>query len=359
MGSARSLVGRTRFPRTRSPGGSLPRRRLSGVGPKPPRYPTSPRETLRSALRARGKDASHRPLQTNLHHEHSWTSLDFLRSRPSLRRSARPGENPARGRSLMQGPSRRRSEEALDGAPSALASQKLAALAEARVARRSVPCSARAELQAARRLGRRFRPFQRRAGLPLTRSVAPATSRPRERPSREPGPPLPLLSSKRAAHLDPARLSTAEEPPPRLLAQALQVPLAGFLQSIRFTSATAWTTPSPVSTREVALARRERGGNALASTAGRRFSVQGAGSGSRRIGLVQAMPGGATPKPIPAEHLTSRARPATGWRSRPRAASPPRERAHPQVPLARDPRCTLRAAFAGAPVRGFGPVRNT
>jgi len=61
----------------------------------------------------------------------------------------------------------------------------------------------------------------------------------------------------------------------------------------------------PASTREVALARRGHGGSALASTAGRRFSVQGAGSGSRRIGLDQAMPGRAIPKPIPAEHLVS------------------------------------------------------
>jgi len=95
--------------------------------------------------------------------------------------------------------------------------------------------------------------------------------------------------------------------------------------------------PAP-GTREVALARSGYGGGALASTTGRRFSVQGAGSGSRRIGLVQAMPGGATPKPIPAEHLASWARPAAGWRSRPRAASPPLERAHPRAPLARAPR---------------------
>jgi hypothetical protein len=59
--------------------------------------------SLAAALRARGNDASHRPLQTNLHHGHSRASLDFLRSHPGLRLGARPGENPARGGSLSQG----------------------------------------------------------------------------------------------------------------------------------------------------------------------------------------------------------------------------------------------------------------
>jgi len=48
------------------------------VGPAT-RLPRVASGSLAAPLRVRGKDASHRPLQTNLHHEHSWISLDFLR----------------------------------------------------------------------------------------------------------------------------------------------------------------------------------------------------------------------------------------------------------------------------------------
>jgi len=108
-------------------------------------------------------------------HEHSH---DFARFPPLAFRLApacSPRESPARGRSLKLGPPGRRSEEALDGAPSA-------SVSHARSPRRG---EGRAPLgtvlpggsfETTRRLGRGFRPSERRGGLPLTRSVA---SRPR------------------------------------------------------------------------------------------------------------------------------------------------------------------------------------
>jgi len=192
-----------------------------------------------------------------------------------------------------------------------------------------------AELRATHRLGRRFRPSERRASLPLARSVAPAL------PVLANGPPGRQDRCLRSSRQRGRRTSIQRAfPPPmgavhaclrRRFGAARRFPA---IDTIHERDRVDLIEPAP-GTREVALARSGYGGGALASTTGRRFSVQGAGSGSRRIGLVQAMPGGATPKPIPAEHLASWARPAAGWRSRPRAASPPLERAHPRAPLAR------------------------
>lgn len=109
------------------------------------------------------------------HHEHSRISLDFLRSPAGSRRRARPGERPARGRNLMLGPSRRRSEEALDGAPSASVSPGSQPSPErgSRAARYRAP---RREVRVGAPPGRRFRPSERRGGAA---SDALCRSRPR------------------------------------------------------------------------------------------------------------------------------------------------------------------------------------
>lgn len=79
-GHAHSLVGHTRFPRTLLARWASPRRRRPG-----PRPTTALSTPLPGALRLPStsrKDASHRLLQTDLHHEHPSFSFDFRHEHP-------------------------------------------------------------------------------------------------------------------------------------------------------------------------------------------------------------------------------------------------------------------------------------
>jgi len=199
-------------------------------------------------------------------HEHSRSSLDFLRSPAGSHRQTRPGERPARGRNLKLGPSRRRSEEALDGAPSASVSSGSQPSPErgSRAARYRSP---RREVRVGVPPGRRFRPSERREGAA---SDALCRSRPRwgfRLPSARGGPSLrtarpgartaasaPLV--KEGVALRPsAPFHRSHGPSATRLRGRFQAPFAGFLQSKRSTSTTAGTHRNPSPLREVALVR--------------------------------------------------------------------------------------------------------
>lgn len=308
----RSLVDRARFPShpfTRQP---LPRRRQSGVGPSA----ALPAE-LRSALRL-SSATTERCVSPASANQPAITSTRGVRSISSARLPARTGK-------LVPGSARPEAETSSwdpreGGVKRRLTAHLPLRSAPARSPRRSedrAPLGTvlpEGRFESACRLDGVFGRPRGERELPLTRFVAPglggafAFPRPEAvhpcgRPAREPGPLPPLLSSKRAAHLDPARLSAGEEP----LGTRLR----------RRSGATRWllaidtihehnraNPTGPLDARGCPHAPKH-GGGALSSSAGRRFTTQGAGSGSRRIGLVQAMPGRATPKPIPAVHLTS------------------------------------------------------
>jgi hypothetical protein len=107
-------------------------------------------------------------------------------------------------------------------------------------------------------------------------------------------------------------------------------------------------------TREVALARR--------GVAAALLRAPPAGA-SRSRGPVAALAASASSRHCLEELPRNRSLPSTslhepvprsGWRSRPRAASPPRERAHPRALAIREIRAaTPRTARAGAPMRGL------
>jgi len=108
------------------------------------------------------------------------------------------------------------------------------------------------------------------------------------------------------------------------------VPLAGFLQSKRFTSATAWTTPSPTRTREVTLARR---GMAAA--------------------LLRAPPAGASRSRGPGAALAASASSRQCLEELPRNRSLPSTSFHePVPPPAGEPTARGVAAAWNAPTRG-------
>jgi len=236
---------------------------------------------------------------------------------------------------------------------------RLAALAEARVARRSVPCSASGASSGAPP-GTAFSAVPEASG-----SASDALCRARYQPSSRttfPGArtaaPAPLVKEGGASRSSaPFHRRRA---PSRLLAQAPSEPLAGFLQSIRCTSATAWTTPSPP--------RRVRLPSPVVGMAAALLRAPPAGA-FRSRGPVAALAASASTRQCPDELSRNRSLPSTsfhepvpraGWRSRPRAASPPQERSSLADPRLRESRAiTLRAACAGAPARGFGLVRIT
>jgi len=311
----RPLVDRARFPshpftRQSSPAPSSIRR-----GPVC-RATRGASERLAALLRDRGKMRLTSLCKPTCHHEHSRTSLDFLRSPAGSRRRARPGERPARGRNLKLGPSRRRSEEALDGAPSASVSpgSQPSPKRGSRAARCRAP---RREVRVGAPPGRRFRPSERRGGAA---SDALCRSRPRwgfrlpsarGGPSFRTGPPGSQDRCLRSSRQRGRRTSTQRAFPPvaRTLGDPLARALSGAVRRLLAIETIhehdRWNPPEPFPVARGCPRAPGRGGCALANAAGRRFTAQGAGSGSRRIGLVQAMPGRATPKPIPAEHLAS------------------------------------------------------
>jgi len=214
----------------------------------------------------------------------------------------------------------------------------LAALAEARVARRSVPCSAsgassgtppgtgfsavrEASGSASDTLCRARCRSSLRTTLPGARTAAPAPLVKEGGASRSSAP-----FHRRRAPSTPA-CAGASGAARRLLA----------IDTIHERDRVdPHRTPSR--TREVALARR--------AVAAALLRAPPAGA-SRSRGPVAALAASASSRRCPEELPRNRSLPSTslhelvprsGWRSRPRAASPPRERAHPRASLSRDPR---------------------
>jgi len=191
--------------------------------------------------------------------------------------------------------------------------------------------------------------------LPLTRSVAPEPDRPCGRPAREPRTDASAPLVKEGGVLRSSAPFHRREPPPRPLAQALQVLLAGFLQSKRCTSATAWTTPSRALAREVALARPGLAAALL------RAPPAGA-SRSRGPGAALAAP--ASSRLCPEELPRNRSLPSTslhepvprsGWRTG-RVRRRRRENELTRGPRLREVRAaTLRPACAVRSGAGFWP----
>jgi hypothetical protein len=310
----RSLVDRTRFPShpfTRQP---LPRRRQSGVGPSA----ALPAE-LRSALRL-SSATTERCVSPASANQPAITSTRGLRSISS----ARP---PARAGVLVPGSARPEAETSSWDPREGGVKRRLTALlplrsAPARSPRRS---EGRAPLgtvlpegrfESARRLDGVFGRPRGEGELPLTRSVAPglggafAFPRPR-RPILSDGPPGSQNRCLRSSRQRGRRTSAQRAFPPvaRTLGDPLARALSGAVRRLLAIETIhehdRWNPPEPFPVARGCPRAPGRGGCALANAAGRRFTAQGAGSGSRRIGLVQAKPGGATPKPIPAEHLAS------------------------------------------------------
>jgi hypothetical protein len=138
------------------------------------------------------------------------------------------------------------------------------------------------------------------------------------------------------------------------------VPLAGFLQSIRFTSATAWTSSSP-------LPERVRLPSPARDTAAALLRAPPAGA-SRSRGPGAALAASASSRQCPEELPRNRSLPSTSLHGPvpPPAGEADRARRRrrwnepTRGPRLRGPRAaTLRAACAGAPARGFRPVRIT
>jgi len=193
-----------------------------------------------------------------------------------------------------------RSEEALDGAPSASVSRARSprrsegraplgtVLRERSFERRAVWDGvfgrSRGEGSASDTLCRARCRSSLRTTLPGARTAAPAPLVKEGGASRSSAP----FHRRRA--------------PPRPLAQALQVPLTGFLQSIRVTSATAWAPSNPVRTREVALARR--------NVAAALLRAPPAGA-SRSRGPVAALAASASSRRCPEELPRNRSLPST------------------------------------------------
>jgi len=267
--------------------------------------------SLAAALRVRGKDASPRPLQTNLHHEHSW-----LRSTSSRERGVK-----------------RRLTALLPLWPAGLA-----ALAEARVARRSVPCSAsgassgtppgtglsavrEASGSASDALCRARCRSSSRTSLPGARTAAPAPLVKEGGASRSSAP-----FHRRRAPSTPACAGAS--------GAARRLPA---IDTIHEHDRVDPTEPCPERVRlpSPAGAWRQR------SCEHRRPALLGPG-GRERLSPHRPRPGIARRSypetdPCRAPRFMSSV-PRSGWRSRPRAASPPRERAHPRASLSRDPR---------------------
>jgi len=213
-----------------------------------------------------------------------------------------------------------------------------------------------AELRATRRLGRRFRPFQRRAG-----SASDALCRARCRPS---------LRTTFPGSQD-RRLRSSRQRGRRTSIQRVFPPLSGPIHARlrrrfrcrspascnRYDSRARLHGPHRARSRtcEVALTRRG------AAAALLRAPPAGA---SRSRGPVAALAASASSRQCLEELPRNRSLPSTslhepvprtGWRSRPRAASPPRERDHPRAPLARDPRCHATRRLRGRSSSRFWP----
>jgi hypothetical protein len=220
----RSLVDRARFPShpfTRQP---LPRRRQSGVGPSA----ALPAE-LRSALRL-SSATTERCVSPASANQPAITSTRGVRSISSARLPARTGK-------LVPGSARPEAETSSwdpreGGVKRRLTAHLPLRSAPARSPRRSedrAPLGTvlpEGRFESARRLDGVFGRPRGEGELPLTRSVAPdlggafafprpEAAHPFGRPAREPGPLPPLLSSKRASHFGPARLSTGRTDPRR------------------------------------------------------------------------------------------------------------------------------------------------
>jgi len=240
-----------------------------------------------------------------------------------------------------------------------LRSAGLAALAEARVARRSVPCSA-SGASSGTPPGTGFSAVREASG-----SASDALCRARCRPSLRTTFPGSQDRRFRSSRQRGRRISIQRAfPPPKGPVHTrsrrrfrCRSPASCNRYDSRARPRGSHRTLSR--TREVALTRR--------GVAAALLRAPPAGA-SRSRGPVAALAASASSRRCPEELPRNRSLPSTplhepvprsGWRSRPRAASPPRERAHPR-PRSREIRAvTPRTACAGAPTRGFGPVRIT
>jgi hypothetical protein len=181
-GSARSLVGRATLPSHPFTRWVLPRRRLVRRGRNHRATPRRLGKPCGCPPRSRERCSS----STSANQPASRALVDFARFPP------------------------RRSEEALDGAlplRSALGSQPSPERGS-RAARYRAPRFGGAS--SGEPPGTAFWAVPEASWSASDALCRARADRPCGRPAREPGPPLPLLSSKRAAHLDPARL-----PPPK------------------------------------------------------------------------------------------------------------------------------------------------